>query len=343
MLIMEQFKEIIMKNISFCSDKDFDKLQKFIHEKWKENHILSVDNKLMDFQHKSKNGYNFVISKNDNNEITGILGFIPLSKFDQNLKATTDIWLAIWKVDENKAEPGIGFALLKWLEKQIKPESIGSIGINTEVKRIYDILGYNTGVLKQYFILNPSIQNHKIANFNKEQTPIYKSSSTSFVKEIKIEDLEHLNFSFNPVKSKKYIENRYLNHPYYKYLLFGAYEKNVLKAVFVIKKIIINGSSCMRIVDIQGELTKLNSIYESIVSILQNHASEYIDCLNHGLSEELFSELGFSLRNPDTIIPNYFEPFLQENIDILFAYKSKTPNYVVFKGDSDQDRPNIIK
>ncbi len=343
MWIMEQFKEILMENISFCNDKDFDNLKKFIHEKWKENHILSVDEKLMDFQHKSKNGYNFVISKNNNNEITGILGFILLSKFDENLKATTDIWLAIWKVDEKKAEPGIGFALLKWLEKQIHPQSIGSIGINTEVKRIYDILGYKTGVLKQYFIPNPSIKNYKIANFKKVQTPIYKSSSASFVKEIKIEDLDHLNFSFNPFKSKKYIENRYLKHHYYKYSLFGGYEKNVLNAVFVIRKIVINGSSCLRIVDIQGDLTKLNSIYESIISILQNHDSEYIDCLNHGLSENLFSKLGFELRNSETIIPNYFEPFLQENIDTLFAYKSKTPNYVIFKGDSDQDRPNIIK
>jgi len=49
MLITGQFKEIIMENISFCSDKDFEKLQKFIHEKWKENHILSVDKNLMDF------------------------------------------------------------------------------------------------------------------------------------------------------------------------------------------------------------------------------------------------------------------------------------------------------
>jgi len=339
---MEQFKEIIMENISFCSDKDFDKLQKFINEKWKENHILSVDKKLMDFQHKSKNGYNFVISKNNYDEITGILGFIPLSKFDENLKNTTDIWLAIWKVDEEKAEPGIGFALLKWLEKQIQPKSIGSIGINTEVKRIYDILGYNTGVLKQYFILNPSLPNYKIANIIKEQTPISKLSSTSLVQEITIDDLEHLNCSFNPAKSGRYIKNRYLNHPYYKYLLLGAYDKNVLKVVFIIRKVVINERSCLRIVDIQGEPTKLNSMYESFISILQNHDSEYIDCLNHGLSEKLFFQWGFKLRNSETIIPNYFEPFLQENIDILFAYKSKTPNYVVFKGDSDQDRPNII-
>lgn len=332
-----------MGNISFCTNEDFNKLQKFINEKWKENHILAVDKNLMDFQHKSREGYNFVISKNESSEITGILGFIPSSKFDEDLRPKTDIWLAIWKVDEEKAEPGIGFALLKWLENQIQPQSIGSIGINTDVKRIYDILGYHTGVLKQYFILNPDITDYKIANFNKEQTNIHASPSTSFVKEITIGDLEQLNFSYNPSKSKRYIEKRYLSHPYYKYLLFGVYDQDILKAVLVIRKIIANESSCMRIVDIQGQITEVNSIYESVISILQNHESEYLDCLNHGFSEEEFSDWGFKLRNPETIIPNYFEPFRQENIDILFAYKTNRPNYMIFKGDSDQDRPNTIK
>ena len=332
-----------MENISFCTNKDFVKLQKFIHEKWKENHILAVDKRIMDFQHKSKNGYNFVISKNGSNEITGVLGFIPTSRFDENLRSTADIWLAIWKVDEEKAESGIGFALLKWLEMKIQPQSIGSIGINAEVKRIYDILGYDTGVLKQYFILNPGIKDYRIANFKKKQTLVSRRPSTSFVKEIAIEDVEQLNFSFNPVKSRKYIENRYLNHPCYKYMLLGAYNKNTLKLVFVVRKIVINESSCIRIVDIQGELADVNSVHESIISILQSHDSEYMDCLNYGLPEKLFSNWGFNLRNSETIIPNYFEPFLQKNADILVACKSKSPNYLVFKGDSDQDRPSIIR
>ncbi len=332
-----------MENISFCTNSDLEKLQQFIHEKWKEKHILAVDKNLIDFQHKSENGYNFVISKNDNNEITAILGFIPLSKFDENLKYKTDIWLAIWKVNQTIAEPGIGFSLLKWLEKQIQPQSIGSIGINTEVKRIYDILGYKTGVLNQYFILNPNFRNYKIANCIKEQPLNSKSQTTSVVKEIKIDDLDNMSFNHNPLKSKLYISNRYLKHPNYKYILLGAYNENLLKATFVVRKIEINQSSCLRIVDIQGAINEVNSIYESIISILQIHNSEYIDCLNYGISEKLFSDWGFNLRNSEIIIPNYFEPFLQENIDILFAYKSKNEDYLIFKGDSDQDRPNILQ
>lgn len=331
-----------MENISFCANSDLEKLQMFIHKKWKDNHILATDKKLMDFQHKSKNRYNFIISKNDKNEITAILGFIPLSQFDENLKNTTDIWLAIWKVDETIAEPGIGFSLLKWLEKKIQPQSIGSIGINAEVKKIYDILGYNTGILNHYFILNPNILDYKIAYCSKEQVPNSKLPSTSLVKEIKIDDVDHLSFSNNPIKSKNYIKNRYLKHPYYQYFLLGAYNKGLLRAVFIVRKVEVNQSSCLRIVDMQGTLNNINSIYESIISILQSHNSEYIDCLNYGISEKLFFDCGFNLRNPDVIIPNYFEPFLQENIDILFAYKSKNPNYIIFKGDSDQDRPNKI-
>ena len=184
-----------MENISFCTISDLEKLQQFIHEKWKEKHILAVDKNLIDFQHKSENGYNFVISKNDNNEITAILGFIPLSKFDENLKYKTDIWLAIWKVNQTIAEPGIGFSLLKWLEKQIQPQSIGSIGINTEVKRIYDILGYKTGVLNQYFILNPNFRNYRIANCIKGQPLNSKSQTTSVVKEINPHCVERPNLA----------------------------------------------------------------------------------------------------------------------------------------------------
>ena len=39
---------------------------------------------------------------------------------------------------------------------------------------------------------------------------------------------------------------------------------------------------------------------------------------------------------------NYFEPFEQRNVKIEIAYKTKGDNYVAFKADSDQDRPNIL-
>lgn len=332
-----------MDNISFCTNDDFEKLQNFIHEKWKHNHVLAIDKTLFDFQHKSKDRLNFVISKNENNEITGILGFIPISKFDEELKKSNDLWLAIWKVDENKAEPGTGFSLLKWLEKQIKPQSIASIGINNEVKRIYNVLGYKTGILNQYFIANPTLNEFKISSFKEKYPKLNSIISKSFLKEISIEDIDKISFNYKPLKSQEYIKNRYINHPTYKYFLLGAYNNDQLIAFFVIRKIYTNESSCLRIVDIQGDLSQLDSLYESIVLLLKESKSEYIDCLNFGLSKELFFKMGFSLRNNEDIIPNYFEPFEKNNIDVFFVYKSKFSDYIIFKGDSDQDRPNIIQ
>ena len=54
--------------------------------------------------------------------------------------------------------------------------------------------------------------------------------------------------------------------------------------------------------------------------------------------------VGFLKLNPigDVIIQNYFEPFERKNIRIEFVYKANF-DYVIFKGDSDQDRPNIIQ
>ena len=53
---------------------------------------------------------------------------------------------------------------------------------------------------------------------------------------------------------------------------------------------------------------------------------------------------GFKIKknNSKIIIPNYFEPFLRQNININYAIKkiSLRDNQFLFKGDCDQERPN---
>ena len=48
----------------------------------------------------------------------------------------------------------------------------------------------------------------------------------------------------------------------------------------------------------------------------------------------------FNIKD-DIIIPNYFEPFVRENIEINCAFRSQL-DYIIFKADADQDRPSII-
>ena len=67
---------------------------------------------------------------------------------------------------------------------------------------------------------------------------------------------------------------------------------------------------------------------------------EYIDCLCDGIEDTLFDKIGFSRKKHDgnTIIPTYFEPFIQKNVKIHF--EKSLQSQVLFKGDSDADRPS---
>ena len=330
-----------MSEIRLCKDRDLGALKIFLHKYWQKNHILSKNDILINFQHRNVNGFNFVLSLSSG-KINGVLGFIEVSKYDIQLLDNRDIWLAIWKIIDHENNQGVGFGLLKWLIKNINPKSIGAIGINEEVKRIYDILGYKTGKMNHYFIKNPKKNNFKIADIkSKFSIPISYNESTK-IHEIKNADINEIEFSFNPRKSAIYYQNRYVNHPYYEYKIFGVFYEDKLSFVFVTRKIYASGSNCLKIVDMQGNFKNVRPITGLMIELMIKNDSEFIDCLNFGLSEDIFYKLGFMKKNKELdIIPNYFEPFQKINNEILFAYKSDY-EYCIFKGDSDQDRPSLL-
>ena len=331
-----------MENISLCKLEEIDYLQKFIDLKWKKNHILAKNIALMNFQHRSNDNYTFLIAKeNAKNKYSAILGFIPLSNFDRNLEEYRDFWLAIWKVDKDIATPGIGVMLLQSFLRKFTPNSIGAIGINKEVIKLYKALKFKTGKLTHYYYLNQKLNNFRIAKvFEKLEK---HEISTSAYKIEKIQDLTNfsdLKHFYHPSKSIEYIRNRYLNHPIYTYHLYGGFFKRKIECIFITRKIEIQESACIRIIDIYGDLRNLGNIESELGKLLTIEKAEYIDLLNYGISQQTFLNMGFSVRE-NIIIPNYFEPFEQKNIDVNIAIRSQG-NYVVFKGDGDQDRPNII-
>lgn len=332
-----------MENISLCKHEEIEYLQKFIDVKWKKNHILAKNIALMDFQHGSKDNYTFFIAnESTTNDYSAILGFIPLSNFDSNLEEFRDFWLAIWKVDTAIATPGIGVMLLQSFEREFTPNSIGAIGINQEVKKLYKAFKYKTGKLTHYYYLNPNVINFRIARvFEKSEKKEINTSAYKIERVIDLTTFSNLKHQYHPFKSIEYIRNRYLNHPIYTYQLYGVFLKNKIECIFVTRKIAINGSACIRIVDVYGDLRNVGLIESELDKILTIENAEYIDCLNYGISQETFLNMGFSVRE-NIIIPNYFEPFEQTNVDIEFAFSSISDEYVIFKGDSDQDRPNLI-
>lgn len=319
-------------------------IQTFLHQYWKENHSLAISSQLINFQHYdiNLNHYNFIIAINDNrNELDGIMGYIPTYQYDNSLINNGDYWGAIWKVRDDIFDPDIkilGFLLWEYLMEKQNFKTYAAIGISSVAKLFYKSARLKTGILNQYYIAREQDFAFKVAGINFS----HKKEGKSFGCIDKI-DLDHqldIKAYYYPLKSINYLINRYEKHPIYQY----SFWKIMDKVILVTRSIIVNETKIIRVVDCLGNLDDLPCLYHDFQEILEEENAEYIDFINYGIDEDIFKRIGFSKLDPkgDIIIPNYFEPFLQKNIEIEFAYKSPYDNYTIFKGDSDQDRPNII-
>jgi len=312
--------------IKFCSVDEVELLQKFIDNHWKKGHILAKSKKLLDWQHldKKHKRYNFVVAlNNETKQFDAILGFIPTNLFDSNLNKYKDLWLAIWKVrDDKKNISGLGLNLLFFLTSKLKPNTICSIGITDQVEGIYKALKYNVGIMKHYYIKSES-KDTQIAIFAETKKTFNKSFYK--LKEIDIIDykkeIESIIYQTNygVIKSYDYFLNRYISHPFYKYYIYGIFDSSKLISFFVIRKIIIKNEVILRIVDFQGDFICEN-LYDEMQKILDIHSATYIDFLCFVEDDTCIFKMGFNKKQEDKeIIPEYFEPFVKKNKQIKYT------------------------
>ena len=124
--------------------------------------------------------------------------------------------------------------------------------------------------------------------------------------------------------------------------MYGVKNKGRVDTVLVMREVEAKERKILRIVDILGEYSELQYTTKAIDCLLTEGAYEYIDLYETGLDDDMLKKSGFVDRTEtDNIIPNYFEPDLQENIDI--NYFTTDADIVLFKGDGDQDRPSVVR
>lgn len=338
--------------IELCSEENKPRLIEFIRKYWKEDHVFVKSDELFRFQHynSENNNYNFLLGINtQTNAIDGINGIIPLAHYDSNLIRYNDTWGGIWKIRPDVHNDEIALLGLMLFEALDAYNSHGSIGMSPIAWKLHKLRKYTMGYMNQYYILNDECTDFHVAG-----VPVkYQGRSKHYkpASEYKLVELENLNgltdkdiqHSYYPMKSLRYLINRFQLHPIYKYHFWGLYSGNVLQAIFIGRIISVEGHTVIRIMDVYGKLEGLSSIYSEVQALLKKHDAEYLDCLNYGIEPSVFYEMGFELLDVDgdIVIPNYFEPFLRKNIALNCAYKAKF-HYTMFKGDSDQDRPNIL-
>ena len=339
-------------DIRIANLDDITNIMMFINDYWRKGHILGVDRKFFEYEFVYREQVNFVIAVDkENNTIEGLLGFIYTSNPENT--DTPDIWGSIWKVKENTM-PFLGVEIAKRLEILTNCRLEIGVGVNlkTAAPLREKIFSDNIVKMNHYYKLNNEKEIYKIANIKRKFEDTHDDQYSELYSLDMYETYEQLCDKFDvealndaiPYKDLWYVNHRFYLHPYYKYKIFGIKNVNeeLSRAFIVCKEVYSNDCKCLRIVDCYGDEESFKNIGKHLTRLILENEYEYIDLYVYGMNHENLEMSGFILKQDDTnIIPNYFEPFVQSNIDIWINYPKKIEGVKCFKADADQDRPNF--
>ena len=337
-----------------CRAADVADVLAFLHTFWKPGHIFTVQRSLFDWQYASRDHpgeYSMAIARrNADDALLGLLGYLPTRHFDPSLAADTTVWLALWKVRDDIAPAGLGLQLVKYVADTEPHTSIGVIGFNPAVRPLYQALGFSVGELQHYVLRNPDMNHVRLATFQHRPLGMIVDRGITAVPA----DVEHFSElvagldladrdAQAPRKTPAYFLARYLQHPIYRYLCFVVRRAGRPIGLLAMRMATHLGRHALRVVDYIGPADAVDGLGLPVLRQVQALGAEYADVYNWGIEPELFEQAGFSRVDPDgpDVVPDHFEPFEPRNVRILFALKTRQPA-VLFKGDSDQDRPNQL-
>ncbi len=326
--------------IRFANTTDIDDIMQFIDTHWKKGHILGNNKDFFNYEHKLNEEVTYVIYRNDEtNEIEATLGYIPYAKTNR------DVMLVMWK-SIHQTNPTLGLELIMYLIDKGDVRIVASPGINKKTRGIYRYLNYDVGTMTQWYRLRKGaefkiakIENDDIPKVNK-QTCLYKQYKTwdDFIEDFDFEKY----YASNPktLKEKWYIKKRYFDHPTYKYEIFGHLDNDgIAETIYIFRKVEVEDSCVLRFIDCIGNYENISLLNNLVDDLLEKYNAEYSDLYECGLNEQLLETSGWKKTvETDNIIPNYFSPFEQKNVEIYYC--SSDSDIVLFKGDGDQDRPN---
>lgn len=327
-------------NIRYATFDDIPAIKRFINNSWKKDHVLAREENLFAWQYTS-NKLDYVIATDINGNIQGMLGFISYSDDDDR-----DIATSMWK-----ANPGTGFLgikILMFIQNNEKHRTLFSPGINVKTSEgIYKRMQLSTGKMNQWYRLNDQTE-YKIAKIVEKHVPKCDKRSNCTV--IEYETYERFLVDFNhtkyvskdmvPYKSLEYINRRYFKHPSYEYMVYGIKpDRTETTAVMVLRLQECKDTCVLRFVDCIGDVNAISDVTSFLDSLLVQYNAEYIDMYEKGVSDAILRENGWTLLSEtNNIIPNYFSPYEQCNVDV--NYCTTDTSIILFRGDGDQDRPN---
>lgn len=328
-----------------ATEADYPAIQKFLRSEWSHDHIFVKHPDLFKWQHleRDSGNLNYLLLELDN-EIQSMIGYIPYRHWSASAPDNR-VFIAIWKTASDCKVAGAGFHLLRKIRDISEADFIGAIGVSDIALPLYARLGYKTGLMNHFAIFNSQPPTKFLQDVPKQEISRGPVDLTELFFQLNFSRIDRVCRSTNSAKNAEYFAARYGSHPVYSYHAYSMTFRDS-EVVFVTRVIEIQGSLVCRVVDAVGDFNLIAQSAGAINALVEAKGYEYLDIYSTGLGVNEMSAGGFFVREPESeyIIPNYFEPLVMSNVELTFAWKdfgSGKP-VVLFRGDSDQDRPNLL-
>lgn len=328
----------------FARLDETDEIMSWLDKNWKKNHIMATNKELFLHELAQNDRINMFLAKNkQTSQIEAIWGVIYTAN-----GVCRDCFGTFWKsISKNIL---LGTELAKRFYSKHDFRYYFPLGSNpkTAVPIQKAIFKCEFSTMKHYYLLNEKIKHYEIAKIAYKTKTTYFGIPNKNFEILKIKDISQINkVEFKnlmsgrvPYKDLWYVKKRFFDYPIYKYDVYAIYENYELKALFVIREQKLGSKNVLRIVDYLGEQKSFVFASEFLRNLFDEN-TEYIDFYAFGFDDKVLEKMGFIkiCENDRNIIPNYFSPFIQKNIDI-YCSDFGVPNVLLCKADCDQDRPN---
>jgi len=328
-----------------AEEKDVPQIIQFIKENWNENHIFVKSMDFFRYMLCDKRGVNVIIAVDSGNKIYGMEGCTFYNSSDM-----PDSSGMMWRCLKTE-DVMLGIKIDKYMQTYQNQKYHFGVGSNpdTTLKITKKFYKHHVGKMDHFYRLNAHVNEFHIANVVHKDILQCVDKNVMLQKIDSVEELKEILPDFilrqyTPYKDIDYIIRRYLEHPVYQYDLYLVKtECKESHSVLITRMVEANNNSAIKIIDFIGNNQDLEGVGVALDKLMNQANAEWVDIYSLGLTDNELNSAGFIRLEEDdeNIIPNYFEPFVKQNVDIYYT-TPKLDGVKLFRGDADQDRPNYM-
>ena len=286
------------------------------------------------------NGLQFALAELEG-EYAAVCGYILSCRDDD-----PDIWASVFVARKDCS--GVGIRLMSELGELANANVVACNNIRENTLNLYRFLGWKAERIKHYYRIaeRDDLSEYRLCRPETlDRLPAEGDLKLIKVSEKQVDRLAFPETAAVPRKDIWYVKRRYFHFPHQDYDVWSVREDKKHLA-YLVTRAVASGEDedipVVRIVDYIGPSSLIPRMGYALDQLMNGYNAEYMDCYNVGIPPEIWNAAGLTERTESSaaVIPNYLTPPLYENTE-YFYFTNTSENFVLFKADGDQDRPNL--